>query len=89
MKGHSRRVPPTAPRPAAGPRALSPLSTLSDGGADSRPFWQDLMLATLPAVAGAFVSGVCSLVGEALAHRREREHGAREAREAHGKRKMN
>lgn len=70
MKGHTPRKPPcTAPRPLAGPKALN------GAPGDTRPFWQDLALACAPAVLGALVSGVCSMVSEALAHRRERDDG--------------
>jgi hypothetical protein len=45
---------------------------------DTRPFWQDLALACAPAVLGALVSGVCGMVSEALAHRRERDEKPRD-----------
>lgn len=71
MKGSNhRKPPPLAPRPAAGPKALNDMP--------DRPFWQDLALACAPAVLGALVSGVCGMVNEALAHRRERDEKPRD-----------
>ena len=49
-----------------------------DDTSNDRPFWQDLALACAPAVLGALVSGVCSMVSEALAHRRERDEKPRD-----------